>query len=81
MKAEIHAHPGSQDGISSIIGIETESKYIRGFSDENANSKLIATAAFNVNEFRIWKYDENESNLSKHIKVDSSLSQGIKFLM
>ena len=42
---------------------------------------MIATAALNVNEFRIWKYDEKESTLSKHIKVDSSLDQGIKFLM
>jgi hypothetical protein len=42
---------------------------------------LIATACWNVPEFRIWKYDMELKTLSKHIKVDSSLEKGIKFLM
>jgi Ca2+-binding EF-hand superfamily protein len=79
LKSEVQAHAGSAEGISSIISIDTESKMIRGNVDDSA--KFIATAAWGVPEFRIWKYDMKEATLSKHIKVDSSMSQGIKFLM
>ena len=82
LKSEILAHEGSAEGISSIIDIETSSKMIRGFGeDDSDHTTMIATAAWGVPEFRIWKYDTNTTTLSKHIKVDSSLNSGIKFLM
>jgi len=80
LKTEIQAHSGSQEGISSIIEVDTSSQLIRG-SKETDSFSLIATACWNVNEFRIWKYNLESRSLSKHIKVDSSLDQGIKFLM
>lgn len=75
------AHTTSKDGISAIVELKSPSPLITGepaSTDESENqSKFLVTAAFDAPEFRIWKLANEGSLFKPHIKIDTSLSQGI----
>lgn len=75
------AHTSSKAGISAIIELKSPSPLITGepsVSDESENQfKFVVTAAFDSAEFRIWKLANEGSIFKPHIKIDTSLSEGI----
>ena len=52
------AHPGSEEGISSIIELSSDSYLLWGDIEESEREqyRLIATAAKGCSEFKVWKF-------------------------
>ena len=76
------AHPGSVEGVTSIIELNTSNKLLWGDikEEERDSYKLIATAAFGCPEFKIWKF-YNQEKLMPHMKVNTSCTNGIRILL
>ena len=78
------AHPESSEGISSILGLKTKSNLLRGESvDDDAppTFKLIATASLGAKEFRLWKLHLNTKLIEPYLKIETTITDGIKFLL
>lgn len=43
--------------------------------------KLIATASLGAKEFRLWKLDLNTKSLEPYLKIETTITDGIKFLL
>jgi hypothetical protein len=74
------AHPESDAGISAIIELKTQSELLRG-QGSGSDFKLIATASEGAKEFRLWKLEMSTSTLHPYLKIETTLSSGIKYLL
>ena len=77
------AHPESEAGISAILELTTQSELLRGEPvDPNAPAefKLIATASEGAKEFRLWKLHLETQTLYPYLKIETTITDGIKFL-
>jgi hypothetical protein len=80
------AHTKSEEGVSSIIKLNTESTLVWGsiyneiFSSGNT---LIATASLGSPEIRIWllKIQEGTISLTPHIRIETSMNEGVRYLL
>lgn len=72
------AHPESDAGISAIIELKTQSELLRG---SGGDFKLIATASEGAKEFRLWKLDLQNATLNPYLKIETTLTGGIKYLL
>ena len=50
----IEAHNTSEEGVSSILELKTESYLLWGGGVKTEDSSLIATASLGTTDFRIW---------------------------
>ena len=76
------AHPESDAGISSILELQTKSELLRGEPLETSqNIKLIATASEGAKEFRLWKLNLDNQTLHPYLKIETTISGGIKYLV
>ena len=73
------AHPESNAGISAIVELKTQSELLRGAQD--GNFKLLATASEGAKEFRMWKLDLSNATLNPYLKIETTLTGGIKYLL
>ncbi len=48
---------------------------------EERKIKIIATAARNTPEIRLWKFDVETLMLEPHTRIETSMSDGINFLI
>jgi hypothetical protein len=80
-------HPNSRQGISCILDIKTSNHLIWGDSSQKAvpfeerKIKMIATAARNTPEIRLWKFDLETLMLEPHTRIETSMTDGINFLI
>ena len=77
------AHPGSEQGISSIIEIKSQSELLWNDATRTETTRMIATASFGNPEYRIMLLQlEANGNytLSNHLKIKTSLP-GIAYLL
>lgn len=72
------AHPESDAGISEILELKTQSELLRG---PEGNFKLIATSSAGAKEFRLWKLDLTACTLQPYLKIETTLTNGIKYLL
>ena len=42
---------------------------------------MIATASEGAKEFRLWKLDLSNATLNPYLKIETTLTQGIKYLL
>lgn len=76
------AHPESDAGISSILELQTQSELLRGEPlATSQNIKLIATASEGAKEFRLWKLNLDNQTLHPYLKIETTISGGIKYLV
>ena len=78
------AHPESQEGISAILEMQTDSELLRGeVYDPSAPKtfKLIATASKGTKEFRLWKLDLAKTTIEPYLKIETTITGGIKYLI
>lgn len=74
------AHPESQAGISAIIELHTESHLLRGLKCD-PDVRLIATASEGAPQFRIWKLHKKQRELLPYLKIETTFTNGIKYLL
>lgn len=74
------AHPESDAGISAIIELKSNSELLRG-GGASADFKLIATASSGAKEFRMWKLQLSTSTLMPYLKIETTFTDGIKYLL
>lgn len=80
------AHTTSEEGISSIIMLQTKSYLVWGSLQseiENPQSQLLASSSRGTSEIRIWWMNQQNGtiSLSPHIRVETSLVGGIQYLL
>lgn len=76
------AHPESDEGISQLLELKTESELLRGeASKTNSNIKLLATASLGAKEFRLWKLDLTSKTLNPYLKIETTIEGGIRYLI
>jgi EF hand len=77
------AHTKSEEGVSSIIQLNTLSYYLWGGGNYDMNKNfLIATASHGSNEFRIWILNiDDKLTLTPHFRIETSLNEGIRYLL
>ena len=79
-KKTYDAHPESDAGISAIIELKTQSELLRG-ANCGSDFKLIATASEGAKEFRLWKLEMSTATLHPYLKIETTLTGGIKYLL
>jgi hypothetical protein len=77
-KEIIEAHPDSQQGISQMVEILSQSPLIRGKIPKEM--KILATTAFDSNSICLWKLNTQKAELEPFFKIDTSLA-GISHLL
>ena len=78
------AHAKSEEGVSAIIPLKTRNYLVWGAcQDEMAASELVATASLGSSEIRVWtlKVLQEALSLTPHIRIETSMSEGIRFLI
>ena len=87
--ATFDAHSKSQEGISSIIQLNSNHYLLWGSQNEldKQKYKIVATASSGCSEFRLWLMNldsdvsANSLTLQPHIRIETSLVGGIKYLL
>ena len=74
------AHPESTAGISEILELKTQNELLRGTSDDDS-FKLIATSSEGASQFRLWKLNLQNQELSPYLKIETTFTNGIKYLL
>lgn len=74
------AHPESDAGISAIIELKSESKLLRGSSNDS-HMKLIATASYGAPQFRLWRLNTQKPELLPYLKIETTFTEGISILL
>jgi hypothetical protein len=80
------AHTASEEGISYILELKSQSYLLWGEQERAEGMSLLATASLGTTEFRIWLMqlsDGCQLSLTPHMKVDTSFGpgSGIRYLL
>jgi len=80
------AHTASEEGISYILDIKSQSYLLWGDQERSEGTSLLGTASLGTTEFRIWLMqlsDGCQLSLTPHMRVDTSFGPGtgIRYLL
>jgi hypothetical protein len=80
------AHTSSEEGISYILDIESQSYLLWGDQERSEGTSLLGTSSLGTTEFRIWLMqlsDGCQLSLTPHLRVDTSFApgSGIRYIL
>ena len=80
------AHTTSDEGVSYIVELKTQSYLLWGDQEKTEGSSLIATSSLGTPDFRIWLMQLSEGcqlSLTPHMRIETSFppGTGIRYLL
>jgi WD40 repeat protein len=79
------AHTSSDEGVSSIIEIQSSNYLLWGEQEQTEGSSLIATASLGCPDFRLWLMQlTDQLSLTPHMRIETSFGPpgtGIRYLL
>ncbi len=85
LMSTIDAHSTSDEGISYILELKTDSYLLWGVNQRTEGTSLIATSSLGCTDFRIWMMQLDGCNLTltPHMRIETSFTagSGIRYLL